>query len=227
MIYMTESNFRADDGKVEQPGYIVMPHKHMDKLYNSENRLVSYIHLKRLQKIIDYIIKYYKNDLQTIKVFDAGCGEGHFLELLSKYVPKDNLYGSDITPDALNEARKRGITNVYHENLKNLHFEDNFFDVVVCTEVIEHIVEFREVISELKRVIKPGGLFIITFPNEFNWTISRFLLGRKPVKVPDHVNSFTFSSMDRYMGLRRLERYCIPWNVPRFLSLTNIVVYRK
>src|SRR3989344_7319378 len=139
---------------------LVMEKDHMDKLYKSKNPVVGYINRERLESIIKLLDKNKK-----IKILDAGCGEGHLLEKIFNKGYK-NLYGADITKIALESAKKRVKAKFFLQDLGKLRFKDNFFDVVICTEVIEHIENYKKVINELKRVLKKNGLFIITFPNE-------------------------------------------------------------
>mgnify|MGYP003997406627 FL=1 len=120
---------------------------------------------------------------------------------------------------------KRGTFSL--ENLKNLSHKEGCFDVVICTEVIEHIVAYKKVLRELKRVTKRGGLLILTFPNEPLWTFSRFLLFRRPIKVPDHYNSFSPEQMIKEVGLKVEKRYNIPFDIPACLALTRILAFRK
>ena len=131
---------------------IDMEKDHMEKIYSSKNPLVRYIHTSRLNKIIKEIPK-----IKNLKILDAGCGEGHFLFKISKIFNEAKLYGSDITPIALESAEKR-VEKVKFtlENLNNLNYEDDFFDIIICTEVIEHILDYEKVLGELKRVLKKG-----------------------------------------------------------------------
>lgn len=206
---------------------LVMEEDHMDKLYSSKNPLVSYVHNERLNKIIELIPK-----KEGAKILDAGCGEGHLLEMISKKVNQKNvnqknLYGADITKIALEKAKERVThANFSLQDLSNLDYKDEFFEVVICTEVIEHIPEYKKVINELKRVLKKGGYLIMTFPNEILWTISRFLLGRKPIRVPDHVNSFSSKRIIKCVKLNVVKKCNIP-PLPSSLALTRILVFKK
>lgn len=204
----------------------VMEKDHMEKLYSSDNFLVSYIHNRRLNKIVEFIPK-----KENLRVLDAGCGEGQLLERISKNFKKNNLeielFGSDITKVSLESAKRRINAKLFLENLEKLHYPNNYFDVITCTEVIEHIPEYKKVIEELKRCLKPNGLLILSFPNEPLWTFSRFLLGRVPIKVPDHVNSFSSKQIIRIVNLKIKKRFNIPFRLPSFIALTRIIVFQK
>lgn len=49
------------------------------------------------------------------------------------------------------------------EDLTSIQFKDNFFDVIYCISVLEHIPHFEKAIYEIQKILKPNGLFILTF----------------------------------------------------------------
>ena len=116
------------------------------------------------------------------KILDAGCGEGHLLEKLNAKNNSHRYYGIDFADISIEESKKRcPSAEIKKMSLAQIDYEADFFDVVTCTEVLEHVKEYEIVLKELKRVVKKEGYLIITFPNEVLWTLSRFLLGRKPI----------------------------------------------
>lgn len=195
----------------------------MESLYNSKNPLVRYVHVQRLRMAI----KYFPNN-DKLKVLDAGCGEGHLLEKLHFKKPSNTYYGVDVTDIALRKASARcpfAILAPY--DIIALPFEDDFFDVVIATETLEHVFEYEKAIAELKRVLKPGGVLMVTFPNEILWTTARFLLGRRPLRVPDHVNSFTPRIMSHAIGLPLTCQRNLIFPIPFFLSLGSLMCFKK
>lgn len=203
--------------------HIFMPEDHMDELYTSKNPLVKFVHCQRLEAIAGAMPK-----KEGLKVLDAGCGEGHLLEELHKRNPSNHYYGVDATEVAIQKARQRSpFATCDLMDLSALTFEDNFFDVITITEVLEHIYDYQSVINELKRVLTRNGILIITFPNETNWTISRFLLGRKPVKVPDHVNAFLPQAMKKAVSEELVLQRNLPFSLPFFASLGALMKFKK
>lgn len=200
-----------------------MEKDHMEKLYNSRNPLVRFVCNQRLKKIIKIIPK-----KEGLKILDAGCGEGQLLLKLSKVRErKRELYGADITPVAVESAKEKvGGVNFSLQNLKNLNYEDGFFNVVICTEVIEHITDYHEAIKELKRVLKRGGLLIITFPNEPLAIFFRAIFFRKSM-IEDHINWFSPNKMMRIVGLKLKDKINIPFPIFDFISLIHIMVFVK
>lgn len=203
--------------------HIFMPEDHMDKLYNSRNPIVKFIHTNRLEQIVKNIPQ--KNGL---KILDAGCGEGHLIERLLLKNKGNTYFGIDIEEVALRKAKRRcSYSTFIRMNLANIGFDDELFDLIVCSEVLEHLYEYEVVIKELIRVLKKDGYLIITFPNEFLWTICRFLLRRRPIKVPDHVNAFNPRIMESLINLKLISVSSLPLKLPFFLSLGWLMKFRK
>ena len=203
--------------------HLVMPKDHMERLYNSANPAVRLVHRQRLDAIAREL-----PEASGLRVLDAGCGEGHLLETLHARHPANQYFGVDVTDVALEKARQRcPFAMLQRMDLSELAFADGEFDVVIITEVLEHVIEFEEVATELLRVIRKGGSFIVTFPNELLWTVSRFLLGRRPLRVPDHVNAFSPAMMKKLIGLEVLRQRSLPFPLPFSLSLGCLMKFRK
>lgn len=108
------------------------------------------------------------------RVLDIACGEGYGSNLLAKYAHQ--IIGVDIAEEAVQHAR-------HHYQQKNMEFRvgsatdiplaDGSVDVVVSFETIEHHTQHEEMMREIKRVLTPGGLLIISSPNKLHYTIER------------------------------------------------------
>lgn len=125
------------------------------------------------QKIIhDFFLFLSKNrKVNNWQVLDFGSGLGCNLITLKKFA--DKIIACDINKKALDLSKKKyGNKNISYVllNGKKLPFEEKSFDLVVATEVFEHMPNFKEIIKEIRRVIKKNGYFIISTPNYFNFT---------------------------------------------------------
>lgn len=203
--------------------HIFMPEDHMNKLYKSKNPLVRFVHNNRLNTIVKTI-----PDKDGIRILDAGCGEGHLIEKLY-YKNRNNMYyGIDITEIAIQKAQKKcPYAEFKLMDLSKIDFGSEFFDVIICTEVLEHIIDYSSVIEELKRLLKKDGFLIITFPNEFLWILSRFLLLRKPIKTPDHVNSFNPDKIKSKIKMELIYQFNLPFGFLFFISLGCLMKFKK
>ena len=99
------------------------------------------------------------------RVLDAGCG--YDAAVISEY---RNLVDEAVGVDLVEEFQTEPGVRTYTANLESLPFEDNYFDVIVSRDAIEHFTDPLKVFRELKRVLKPGGKVIIVTPNKHHYS---------------------------------------------------------
>jgi SAM-dependent methyltransferase len=98
-------------------------------------------------------------------VLDAGCGTGrNLLELAAL----GTVEGVDASVEALELCRSRGITAVRQGKVEELPFDDGSFDLIVATDVVEHLLDDRAALRELRRVAAPGARLLATVP-AYGW----------------------------------------------------------
>ena len=118
------------------------------------------------------------------KVLEVGCGNGYYLNLLNKLGFNLTLVGIDNDELALKDARKfirNGEVKLILADANKLPLEENSFDKVIISEVIEHVESEQKVLSEIYRVLKPGGIMVLTTCNidyPFLWDPANFCLQR-------------------------------------------------
>jgi len=93
------------------------------------------------------------------RLLDVGCGSKPYQELFAV----DDYIGLDIDSEA---SRNRKIADYFYDG-KIFPFNENEFDSVLCNQVLEHVFNPDEFLSEIKRVLKPGGRLLLTVP--FVW----------------------------------------------------------
>jgi len=93
------------------------------------------------------------------RLLDVGCGNSPFRHLLDP--ARTQYQGIDV--EAAASFGYRNPDTVYYDG-KTIPFADASFDAVLCTEVLEHVPEPGPFVSELHRVLKPGGLALVTLP---------------------------------------------------------------
>lgn len=98
------------------------------------------------------------------KILDVGCGDGYFISNL--YNKSNYLYAVDVRRKEIDKAKKK-YRYVKFQNIKvgdKLPFENDCFDVVTLFHVLEHIDSEKRIISEIERVLKPGGILYLSSP---------------------------------------------------------------
>jgi len=119
----------------------------------------------RYEPVLSFIKKM---DKRGVKILDIGCGTGMAAERLKDF---GAVYGVDISPKSIEQARDR-LDEAYVSLAEKLPFQNEIFDVIVCTEVIEHLLAPSEALSEFNRVLRSGGYLIISTPNPWYWQIT-------------------------------------------------------
>ena len=113
----------------------------------------------RYRKIWNFL----EGNKKSGKLLDIGCCDGEFSSPLIK--KGFECYGLEFMKEAIIDSKKKGIRVREGSFLNPFPFEDNFFDIVFAGEVIEHTIDDSFFLSEVKRVLKPGGILILTTPN--------------------------------------------------------------
>ena len=120
-------------------------------------------------------------------VLDIGCGSGRHTAAAYEQ-PHVSVVGVDVSRNDIVEARNRllfhdrlgahggGAWMLSAADITRLPFADNRFDLVICSEVMEHIPEERSAVAEIVRVLKPGGMLVVSvpryFPERICWLLS-------------------------------------------------------
>ncbi len=151
------------------------------------------------EKIHDYKIKlleYLPN--RKTKVLDVGCGSGYF----SKKVKErgNEVSGVDISKEAIKKLRARGIKGKAVDLDEGLPYEDESFDVVWCTDLIEHVTSPKFLLEEINRILRPGGRLLLSTCNSA-YFIFRFLhfcgLTCSEIQHPLHLHFFSKKSLTK------------------------------
>jgi len=127
-------------------------------------------------------------------VLDVGCGSGYLAHLIKKENPQFTVHGFDVSTEALKQAKaldKKYTMNINHDKIPE---DDNTYDIVACSEVLEHLVNVRHCLKEIGRVLKNSGKLVVTVPNFSFWKFrSDSLMGRVPYVVSDEMHLQTFN----------------------------------
>ncbi len=165
-------------------------------------------------KVIKNLIKGENKNL-----LDIGCGkpcdsmkDGAFLRYLGFGT------GLDIVEHNLEFPFKKG-------SITDIPFEDNSFDVVIASEVLEHVDDVDISLSEISRVIKKGGVFVMSSPNNsLLWKFFWFFWERAIGKMWKHTHLVEYNKLQ---WLKRLSKYFKIEKVVDLYSILLIVKMRK
>jgi SAM-dependent methyltransferase len=121
------------------------------------------------------------------RALDLGCGDGRLTSVLQAA----ELTAADVSPVALERARRRLSDRARLVELDPdapLPFEDGVFDLVLCAETVEHVRDVQLLMSEVRRVLRPGGSLALTTP-------AHLPVGRRPHPLSPHLRFFTRRSL--------------------------------
>jgi SAM-dependent methyltransferase len=139
-----------------------------DSLADDFDRIMNPYDLqRRLEVMFDQLLG--DVDLRGCRLLDAGCGTGLFSA--AARARGAHVLAVDIGPKLLAQARRKGVQRVVASDVALLCFADETFDVVISSECIEHTPSPRTAVLELARVLRHGGIMVITCPNRaWRWS---------------------------------------------------------
>jgi len=100
---------------------------------------------------------------KNARILDVGCAGGSLLKSLGE-LGFANSYGIDLSENAVKACHACGLGNVFHRSGEQTGFPDSHFDLVIASDVLEHIVDGEAVLQEWNRILRPGGRIIVFVP---------------------------------------------------------------
>jgi len=161
----------------------------------------------------------------SCRLLDLGCNDGSLTMKLVQQSGAKEAFGIDIIEERLREAEKKGIKPVLSNLNDKFPFAACSFDVVCANQIIEHVSSLDRFVSDIFRVLKPGGYAIISTENASSWcNIFASLLGWQmfsltnvsdkvlgignPLAVhrgrKDFLSSWTHKTVLNFLGLKEL-----------------------
>ncbi len=140
------------------------------------------------------------------RVLLLGCGAGRYVRAITRARPDLDVYGGDLSLNALHEARRADDQSIYLAlDASNLPFVDDSFSAVLFFDLLEHVPDYQGLLRESLRVIEPGGLFHFFVPLEGQpGTLYHALRGSTRLPIHrwkrdhvGHVNRFTSDDVIR------------------------------
>lgn len=168
--------------------------------------------IKSYSLLLDEFEKYRKNN----RLLDVGCGRGWFLQEALKRGWK--AYGTEYSSAAVDLCRNNGI-EMKQGPLKASDFAGLEFDVITSFEVIEHINNPKEELSEMYQLLRKGGMFYCTTPN-FNSLLRYYLKENyNIIEYPEHLCYYTGKTLNKVVnqaGFSSLKTLTTGISITRF-----------
>jgi 2-polyprenyl-3-methyl-5-hydroxy-6-metoxy-1,4-benzoquinol methylase len=175
------------------------------KIYDNKKNLgnlAQNIRIQKMRAIVDNL------HFENRNILDIGCYDGTFLGLIRNR--QNNFLGLDASDWGIEQCRKKNVhaQQFFFDDSSPLPFENNFFDLVVAGEIIEHIYDTDLFLEEIKRILKPQGKILLSTPNIASFGRRLLLLfGKNPIieTTPNepnssgHIRYFTFESIGQLL----------------------------
>jgi SAM-dependent methyltransferase len=157
-------------------------------------------------------------------ILEVGCGEGMMFDGTGI-----SPVQMDVSVTRVTRAAGKGRLLLCADGYQ-LPFAGESFRAVLLVAVLEHTREPWRLLAEARRVLKPGGAVVIVVPNDVTMSAGRLLLGKFPVRYPDHLTITTPRRMRRWLreGFRVADAFTLPFRrLPFAMNLYYFVVAEK
>lgn len=141
-----------------------------ETLYTSKNPTRRWLHCTRRDWIFDALRRQAEKQKDATSALEIGPGSGIYLPILANLYQE--VHASDIEEAYLNNARvlQTELPNLllYVDDITNSKISEKRFDLILCTEVVEHIPNSQMAIAQMHRLLKPGGVLILSTPQLYS-----------------------------------------------------------
>jgi SAM-dependent methyltransferase len=176
----------------------------------------------RARRMADLLSAVLRGSDAPALVVDVGCGDGTAMSLAARLNPGHHMVGLDWSAGSLRHARRLGLTLVQAGvEPPGLPLAGRTADVVIMSELIEHLVDTDSALEEVLRVLRPGGSLLLSTPNLAAWYNRGLLaLGVQPVfsevslrgvygrpgsQVAGHLHLFTRRALVQLLAARGFD----------------------
>ena len=166
-----------------------------------DSRVNVYDLQKRLSIVFGELLK--PDEVVGRTLLDVGCGTGWFSASACKWGAR--VTSLDLGERLLSKVAKKCDSDRIVGNILELPFRDQAFDIVVCSEVIEHTANPPRALEELQRVLRTGGILALTTPNRL-WKFAIYIANALKVRPYEGLENWTsWSSMRKNMKESSLD----------------------
>ncbi|KAL0476538.1 ubiquinone biosynthesis O-methyltransferase [Acrasis kona] len=125
----------------------------------------------------------------NLNIVDIGCGGGILTEALAIINPSSNITGLDQSSNSIqtaaDHAKQSNVNNIHYavSSAYSIPLPDSFADVVVMSDVLEHLHDLTLAMSEVSRILKPGGIFLYDTINRNRFTVAFIIFTEHIIKI--------------------------------------------
>lgn len=178
-------------------------YRNYEALSSTDNFFTDRVYLYKIYRLIkslDIVSE------EKIKILEIGCADGTFAKVLKN--DGYDVYGIDISKGAIDKALKLGVKAIQADIEQGIDFPDNFFDIVIAAEIIEHLYDTDRFLEQVNRTTKGDGYLFITTPNLASLKNRiRLLFGKYPQysefrlnqSAAGHIRNYTVDTLVQQM----------------------------
>ena len=185
----------------------------------TENELHEYVaeiegHGSQVTGVVGYFYEKYRQEViarvqgtPNREILEVGCGEGMMFE--GTAIAPTQM---DVSMRRVRYARDKGQQAICGDGY-HIPFADGSFSTVLLIAMLEHTSEPWRVLAEARRVLKRGGRAIMVVPNDVTMSAGRLVLGKFPIRYPDHLTFTTPGRMHKWLapGFKVTEEFPLPF----------------
>jgi len=178
---------------------------------------------RRTDEVLRMINKHYQGIPKDL--LDIGPAEGRLMSIFKDRIPKMNCMGLEFSQELIDSCMDPRL-NIVQGDAMHPPFSDESFDVITATAIIEHVSNPGEFLVRIAKMLRPGGIVIITTPDPFFEHIAT-AIGH--IDDEEHQETMTLNKLKMYIensGLKpvQLEKFmCSPWGCPKELFIENLM----
>jgi len=157
---------------------------------------------KYIQKIGNSVIPEMIKNLvfSSRNILDLGCGDGALIQAILKEFPNKKITGVDISPRRIDSLKKRFPKKTFIcGDISHIRLKRGVFDLVLSTQVIEHIKDDKKMIEEMNKLLKKSGFLYVSSVIKKPWAIYKYRNKGRFVLDPTHEREY--KSKEEFLSL--------------------------
>ncbi len=153
--------------------------------------------------VVPSMIKNLLNKKKIKKIIDLGCGDGGIINAISKKYKDKKITGVDISPRRIKTLKQKFPKyDFYCKDVCSTKLKKSSFDLIICTQVIEHIENDKKLLKEIYRILKKNGYLYISSVLKKPWAIYKYR-NRHGKFALDPTHEYEYKSKEEFTNLFR------------------------